>query len=318
MKIITNIEQAPEIKGEIDAALGYFDGMHLGHQKILAATAASGMKRAVITFSNSPAAYCSPGIDVKRLMSLDDKVAYMKNAGIDYLFMYPFDDYIKNMSKEEFVDRFIFGLHVKHVVVGFNYTFGKGKSGTKHDLKKLCAPYGIGVEVVSSVRCRGEIISSTAIRRYLQNGDIRRANAMLGAPYTLNGSVISGKQIGRRIGFPTANIQLDAEMLVPKWGVYLTNIMIKGKKYVGLTNIGDNPTLKAGKLSVETYILDFSGNIYDSKIRLEFEDFLREEKKFENTDALRQQIKADIETAKNRAARDMGGRQATGGLSDDR
>ncbi len=168
------------------------------------------------------------------------------------------------------------------------------------------------------MRCRGEIISSTAIRKYLQNGDIGRANAMLGAPYALNGSVVTGKQIGRSIGFPTANIQLDAEMLVPKWGVYLTNIIVKGKKYAGLTNIGDNPTLKAGKLSVETYILDFSANIYDSKVRLEFEDFLREEKKFENTDALRQQIKADIEAAKSRAARYMGGRQSVGGLFDDR
>jgi riboflavin kinase/FMN adenylyltransferase len=110
MKIITSIEQAPEIKGEISAALGYFDGMHLGHQKILAATAVGGMKRAVITFSNSPAAYCRPGVDVKRLMSPDDKIAFIKNAGIDYLFMYTFDDYIKNMSKEEFVAKFIAGV----------------------------------------------------------------------------------------------------------------------------------------------------------------------------------------------------------------
>ncbi len=302
MKIITNIDEAPEIRHEISAALGYFDGMHLGHQKILAATAVPGMKRAVITFSNSPAAYCGPELEVKRLMSLNDKVAYMKHAGIDYLFMYAFDDAIKNMSKEDFVAKFIAGCNVRHTVIGFNYTFGKGKTGTTHDLKKLCAQYGIGVDVIRPVRSRGEIISSTAIRRYLQSGDIKRANDMLGAPYALEGSVVAGKQIGRRIGFPTANIQIDAEMLVPKWGVYLTNVLIKGKKYSGLTNIGDNPTLKAGKLSVETYILDFAGNIYDRRVRLEFSDFLREEKKFADTDALRQQIKTDIETARSRAA----------------
>lgn len=302
MKIITNIKEAPEIKYDISAALGYFDGMHLGHKKILAATAKSGMKRAVITFRNSPAAFCCPGLDVKRLMSPEDKIDFLKKEGIDYLFMYEFDDYIKNMSKEDFVVNFIAGFNIRQTVIGFNYTFGKSKTGTKHDLKKLCAQHNIGVEIIRPVRCRGEIISSTAIRRYLQNGDILRANAMLGEPYALSGAVVAGKQIGRKLGFPTANIQFDGDMLVPKWGVYLTNVIIKGEKYMGLTNIGDNPTLKAGKLSVETFIMDFKNNIYDREVRLEFVDFLREEKKFENTDALKQQIAADIEIAKTRGA----------------
>ncbi len=302
MKVITdkhNIHKYIRDSENIVACYGYFDGMHLGHKAILDAARAEGMKRAVVTFSNSPAAFCVPGLEIKRIMSVEDKIQFIKDSGFDYLIMLAFDEEMKNMTKDEFVDKYVYGLNVKYAVVGFNYTFGKSKAGNKHDFRKLCAKNQIKVKVMRPVRCGGEIISSTSIRRYIQNGAVKHANEMLGYYYSLSGMVIAGNKIGRSMGFPTANIAVDKEMLIPKWGVYHTNVIINGKKYTSLTNIGDNPTLEAGKLSIETYITDFDKNIYGQTVRIQFLDFIREEKKFVDKQALKLQIAQDLARVKN-------------------
>jgi riboflavin kinase/FMN adenylyltransferase len=299
MKIITDYKVIADIKDPIAAALGYFDGLHLGHQMIIDATKIDGYKRGIITFKNQPAGFIAHTQKPTRLMTLEDKIEWMEKLGTEYLFLYDFTDEIKNITKDQFIEFFLKRWNVKYAVAGFNFHFGKNKEGDTDYLRKACAKNGIETCVVPPVTYRGEVISSTLIKNKLYAGDVETAAGMLGRPFYLRGEVITGKKLGRTIGIPTANIKVDADVLVPKWGVYQTRTHVNGCVYQSITNIGNNPTIAGDHLRIETHLLDFDQNIYDQDITIEFVRHIRDEIKFDDIALLKNQIMSDIAFVRN-------------------
>lgn len=300
MIIIDDYKSDYPYTDELSCAFGYFDGFHLGHMKVLDKTKQDGLKRAVVTFNNRPMNYVMHENKTEMLMSLEDKLKFFEKCGIDYLFIFDFDDEIMNTSKEDFVKNFMCRFNVKHAVVGFNYTFGKNKEGNAQNLSELCKPYGIAVEVVDEALYGTEAISSTLIREALKEGNVTAASQMLGRNYSLSGVVDYGKQLGRRIGFPTANLHTQGNIMLPKWGVYATKCTLLGKQYYGVTNVGNNPTVEDGtKVSVETHIIDFEDEIYGEELKVEFLFKIRDEQKFNGIDGLIEQINRDAKTVRD-------------------
>lgn len=295
MIIITDYHQLPEIKTPIAAALGYFDGLHLGHQSIISHTDVPGMKRGIVTFRNQPAGYISHSQKPTRLLSLEDKISMMEEMGTDYLFLFEFTDEVRNITKQEFIRRFLYQSNVKLAVAGFNFNFGKNKEGDTEFLRTECERLGIGTKIIPPVLFEGDVISSTLIRQKLYKGDVAAAAKMLSRPFYLKGVVTEGKQLGRTFGFPTANIKVDEDIIVPKWGVYRTNVTVDGKCYKSITNVGNNPTIKGDSLRVETHLLDVQLHLYGKTIRIDFLDHIRDEIKFDSLDALMKQVLSDID-----------------------
>lgn len=299
MIIINDYRQGSEITEPIAAALGYFDGLHLGHQSIISHTDIPGMKRGIITFKNQPAGYISHSRKPSRLMSLDDKIAMMDQMGTDYLFLYEFTEEIRNISKADFVKRFLYECNVKLAVAGFNFRFGRNKEGDIGFLQSQCSDFGIDTKIIPPVLYEGEVISSTLIRDKLYKGDVVSAAKMLTRPFYLKGTVMQGKRLGRSFGFPTANIKVDEEIIVPKWGVYRTNVIVEGNCFKSITNVGNNPTIAGDPLRVETHLLDMDIDLYGKTIRIDFIDHIRDEIKFTSLDELRCRVLADIDAVRN-------------------
>ena len=299
MIIITDLNQVNQIKEPIAAALGYFDGLHLGHQSIIRHTNVPGMKRGIITFKNQPASYIAHTHKPYRLISLEDKIGMMEEMGTDYLFLYEFTDEVRNISKEDFIERFLYRCNVKHAVAGFNFSFGRNKEGDTAFLLSECRRLGIATEIIAPVTYDGDVISSTLIRNKLYKGDVVSAAKMLSRPFYLKGTVTEGKKLGRQFGFPTANIHVDEEIIVPKWGVYRTDVIIEGEKYKSITNVGNNPTIQGDPLRVETHLLDVDLELYGQTIKIEFIERIRDEIKFDSLDALRAQVLNDIQCVRN-------------------
>lgn len=295
MRIITDLHERTYSGEPLCAALGYFDGLHIGHMAIIDKTEKAGMSRAVITFSNQPAAYIAGSIAPQRLMKLSDKTELLAEMGIDYLYMYPFDEEMRNLSAEDFFERVIIANGVKKVVVGFNFNFGKGRSGNAEYLSEMCGKVGIDCEIIAPITDNGEVVSSSLIKKCLYAGDVTRAKRLLGRPFYIRGIVSSGKKLGRTLGFPTANLAVDNDLIVPKWGVYETETEVNGGRYKSVTNIGNNPTIETDNLRFETHIIDFEGDIYGTEIKVEFVRMLREERKFADVEELRAQVLSDIE-----------------------
>ncbi len=281
------------------AALGYFDGFHLGHMKILNELNDGHYKKAVITFKNQPMAFITKNNAPYRIMSAEDRIAHFESLGIDYLFLYDFDDYLMNITKENFVNDFINGCNVRRIIAGFNYSYGKNREGDTSNLIDLCNKYSIQVKVVPPVMFGDKIISSSLIRSCIYHGELSSAAQMLGRPFYLKGKVIRGKALAGQLGFPTANIAIDKDILVPKWGVYETRILFDGAEYKGVTNVGNNPTIKNDRLSVETHILDFDGDLYGETIKIEFITMIRLEQKFPSVEGLKEQVERDIAFVRN-------------------
>ena len=297
MRIVTDIKEAVLIKEPLACAYGYFDGMHLGHMKVINTTAGFGLKRAVVTFGNRPMSFISPSVAPDAIMSMEDKIKFMEQAGIDYLFIFDFNEKIMSMSREDFVEGYMAEINVKEAVVGFNYTFGRNKEGDCSNIKALCKKYGINVSIVKEAFYGSEPISSTLIRKALYSGDVVMASQMLGRPFYIKGKINRGKQLGSRIGFPTANIETDSHILIPKWGVYATKCTLEGRVYKGVTNVGNNPTVaKNSGLSVETHIIGFNGDVYGKELKIEFLFRIRPCIKFNGVDDLTEQIGRDVKT----------------------
>lgn len=294
MKIITNINASFQCAVPIAAGLGYFDGLHLGHQKIIAQTNVAGYKRGIITFKNPPAVFITQSKKPSKLLSLEDKIAMLQELGIEYLFIFEFNESVKNMSKEDFIKIFLKKYNVRYAVAGFNFTFGKNKEGDISYFRKACKAEGIIPKVIPPVKYKGNAISSSLIRQSLYKGEVAAAAKMLGRPFFLKGKVTQGKKLGRLIGFPTANIEVAEDVIVPKWGVYETNVVINGQNFKGITNVGNNPTVHGDSLRIESNILDFDNDIYGQEIKIEFIKHIRDEKKFDNIMQLMKQIQSDI------------------------
>ena len=268
-----------------------FDGVHLGHQSIIqklnTIAEAKNLKSAILTFWPHPRKVFNPNDDLKLLNTIEEKKYLLQKNGLNHLFLKEFDEDFRNLTGEEFVKQILVEkLQVKHLIVGYDHTFGKNRSGDFSLLKKMGPEFGFEVEQVEAVSYKGVNISSTQIRNALSAGNVIFANEMLGYNYSLSGMVVHGKKIGRTIGYPTANIEVDDLKLLPQKGAYIVDVFVKNQHYKGMLSVGTNPTVNGIKVSVEVYILDFDEDIYDQEISVNFRDFLHEEIKFNGLEEL--------------------------------
>lgn len=285
-------------------AVGKFDGEHRGHQKIIATmlTVAreQGLKTAIFTFGTPPAAVVS-GQRRPQILTNEERRERLHQAGIDYIVEYPFDAEIAAMDGEDFVREILLGaMRMRAIVGGEDLRFGKAGAVNAAKLKSLGERLHFSVYIIQKETEAGEEISSSLIRDALAAGDMAKANTLLGMPYTAEGVVQHGNGIGNRIlGFPTINLLLPAGKLLPRRGVYQTETVLPdGRTFRSITNVGTNPSVEQDHLShrlrLESFLLDFSGNLYDTRVRLRFLRFIRPEKKFVSLTALKQQIMADL------------------------
>lgn len=278
-------------------ALGNFDGLHLGHMslvhKAINLAKEHEVKSMVYTFRNHPLTVINKDISPKLLMDNETKVEILKQSGVDLISMVQFDRKLMEMCPESFMHYLKTTYNMRGVVVGFNYRFGYKNSGDVDFLKVLGRKYNYQVYVMDALKYEDEVISSSSIRRYLQQGEVAHANKLLSRPFGIRGLVISGRKIGRTLGFPTANMQIDDNLIYPKIGVYYTNVNIDNQIFRGITNIGYNPTVNGTSLSLETCILDFDSDIYGKTITVYFIDRIRDELKFNSKKELIKQMEKD-------------------------
>lgn len=290
MKIIENLENKE--KNPTAVALGFFDGVHLGHQKVMlqaVSCEAQGLVPTVFTFSDMPSAKIkgrSPGL----LSTNSEKARIMEELGIKLLYRVDFDS-IRELSPQDFLEKVLFkALKAKKVFCGENYRFGKNAAGDYRFLLEHGKKYGIETVLVDSVMMEGKPVSSTRIRACIEKGLIKEANQMLGRRFGVSQTIVAGNKIGRKMGTPTINQQIPPGGVLPKFGVYASAVTVREKTYCGVTNVGIKPTVGSKIPLYETWIIGFSGDIYGETAEIQLLDFIRPERKFENL----QQLKAEI------------------------
>lgn len=296
MITIKSIKEIVNIKKSV-VTIGNFDGLHKGHQVLIKKAVESAKQRniesIVFTFENHPANYFAK-TPIKNVITNEEKIKRLKDFGVDYVISIPFDEYMTKISALEFVKGILLDkLGAKKIIVGHDFTFAKNKEGDTKLLKKLSDEYGFEVEVIMPIKVNDIRVSSTYIRNLVAQGSVCSVKEYLGYNCEIKGNVIKCKQLGRTIGFPTANIEVDKDTLIPKNGIYATKVHIGEKVYYGATNIGYNPTVNGEKLSIETNILEFNDDIYGKDIKIEFLERIRDEKKFSSLDDLKGQLKKD-------------------------
>ena len=279
-------------------SLGMFDGVHLGHKYIIDELKKVGcendLETAILTFWPHPRFVFNPNEDLKLLNTIEEKKVLMEKYGINNLFVKEFDEEFRNLTGEEFVRQILIDkLNVKYLIIGYDHSFGKNKSGNFELLQKLSSELDFEVVQMEAINIHENNISSTKVRNALLEGNIKDANEMLGYSYSLSGTVVHGKKLGRTIGYPTANIETESLKLLPKKGAYIVEVFVKDQQYKGMLSVGTNPTVNGEKLTVEVYILDFEGDIYDENITVKFRDFLHEEIKFEGLEKLIERLDED-------------------------
>ncbi|MDR2295542.1 MAG: bifunctional riboflavin kinase/FAD synthetase [Clostridiales Family XIII bacterium] len=285
-------------------AMGSFDGMHKGHVELIgrsvSGAARSGLKSAVFTFSNHPKNALAGALVVRNIQYPDDKAATIEALGVDYLFSLPFTERIGHMERDVFVEALLLGaFNMAEAFCGFNFHYGRGAAGDAASLCASGAALGFPVHVMDAVYADGELVSSSLIRSLIAEGRVEECARFLGRNYFIKGIVIEGNRIGRTFGFPTLNMRMDAGMVVPAHGVYVTECFAAGGRFAGVTNVGIRPTVdgEGGRL-VETHLLRFSGDLYGRPVRVVFLKRLREERRFESAARLVRQIEADCEEAR--------------------
>lgn len=290
--------------GDNIVILGSFDGIHCGHRTLIKEAQAmkarfklsggnDNINIMVCTFKKHPLAVINKDIAPKLIMDNVEKTELFEKLNIDILNYMDFNEDFMKISPEEFIKNLKHKYNVKGIVVGFNYRFGYKNLGDVELLKEYSSLYNYEVAAVEPVEINGEVVSSSSIRHYLQEGIIEKANDFLGRPFMMKGKVVKGRQIGRTINFPTLNLNYNRKYVVPQGGVYGTMVSIRGKIYKGITNIGYNPTVNGHKLSVETHVLNFSGNVYNQYVKVYFIEKIRDEKKFKDVMALKAQLEYD-------------------------
>ncbi len=279
--------QTPE--GELAAALGSFDGLHLGHRQVIGNTlSAPGLRPAVITFQQNPSVSLQKK-PVPLLTTNEQKLALLEEMGVEVVYLLPFDR-IRDMEPEDFVEALYRVCRVRALSCGFNFRFGKNGRGDAGLLKELCREKGIELSVTPPVSVAGETVSSTRIRACLEQGDVQQAGQLLGRPFSYDFEVTHGRQLGRTWGTPTINQPFPAGYVLPRFGVYASLVEVEGQKYYGVTNIGVKPTVGSDCALSETWIPEFSGDLYGKKVPVELLDFIRPERKFDSLDQLKNEI----------------------------
>jgi riboflavin kinase / FMN adenylyltransferase len=278
-------------------AVGYFDGYHLGHREIVRALLRlrrPGFRSAILTFRNHPTAFLRPGTEPPLIATTEERINALANAGIEELFLLPFDASFASLAPAAFLDDVLLGtLRARAVVVGENFRYGKARAGGVADAALRLKEAGVTFVAVPNLLHGGARISSTRVREALLAGDMETANALLGAPYGLEGRVELGAGRGHELGFPTANLAVAREKLVPKDGVYTVVARYDARDYRGLVSIGTNPTFDGQTRTVEVWMLDFNRSIYGEMLQIRELRFLREQQRFASAQALREQMTAD-------------------------
>jgi len=301
MKII-NGDYPFQLNGETAATIGFFDGVHTGHRFLLDQLKTDAeihnLPSMAITFIQHPKSVLQPGFQPKLLNTFDERLERLLQTGIDYCLLSDFTCTISQLSAKEFIQNTLKKDHyVKLLLIGYNHRFGKNRVESFEDYVK----YGkeCGMEILRAEELPDISVSSTHIRNCLLKRNVKEASRMLSYCYRLEGIVIEGNRLGRTIGFPTANLEItDKNKIIPGDGIYAVRVYRCGKKYGGMAYIGKRPTITIhGEKRIEVNLFDFSGNLYGETLRLEFVDFLREDKHFENEEVLRQQLYADRESA---------------------
>lgn len=286
--------------------IGTFDGVHLGHQKIIGkvveAAREKGLLATVFTFFPHPRKVVQHDQKLKLINTLEEKKQLLQSLGIDLLVVQSFNEAFANLSAEDFVTTLLVQrLKAKKVIIGYDHRFGKGRTADIHTMRFFGKKYGFEVEEISVQEIDEVSVSSTKIREALNQGDVTTAAHYLGVPYMLKGTVVHGLKLGRTIGYPTANIAIAEDYkLVPKDGVYAVYSFIDGQKVYGMMSIGQNPTIEGKGASIEVYFFDFNGDLYGKELTLHFVKYLREEQKFASVALLKKQLEND-ETAARKA-----------------
>lgn len=285
--------------------LGTFDGVHLGHQKIinrlLNSVSHDDLETVVLTFSQHPRTVLYADDKIKLLNTNEEKISLLEKKGIDNLIIHPFDMAFYELSGEEFVKNILVDkLNIQKIIIGYDHRFGKNRSSDIHDLIYFGKKYHFDVEQISAKEIDEISISSTKIRNAILMGDIALANQYLGYNYLFSGKVVQGNQLGRQIGFPTANIYIENKYkIIPKNGVYIVEVFFNEKSFNGIMNIGLKPTVGGKNISIEVNIFNFDQDIYNQKISISVLEFIRSEIKFNNIEQLKNQIKIDVIKATN-------------------
>ncbi len=297
-EFLKNVEKFPNPV----LTIGNYDGIHIGHKRIIERV----KKRAreingtsmLMTFFPHPVSVVRPDKILCLITPLEVRKRLIAESGIDVLFVLPFTEQFRQLTPREFVeDTLVKTLDIKGLIVGYDFKFGQGGKGNTELLKQFSEEYGFFFEVVEAITLDGEKIGSNRIRKLIMEGDTKKAERFLGRPHVVEGRVVHGDGRGKGLGFPTVNLETDYE-LIPKDGVYISEVEIEGRMFPSVTNIGYNPTFNANKRSIETHILDYVGDLYGSCIKLYFHEMIRGEITFDSIDALKERIRADIDIAR--------------------
>ncbi len=297
-------EELAKVKPQKETLLtvGVFDGVHLGHQRLLTHLRNEAQQRdlltGVVTFKSHPQKVLSPGRKLLWLSNLETRTNLLRSFGIDVIVTLPFTPQLAELTAREFVQLLKDYLKMRGLVVGPDFALGKNREGSADQLRLLGQEMGFIVEVVPPVVLDGEVISSSAVRLALAQGDMGTVEKLFGRPFSLTGQVVTGDRRGRVLGFPTANLDVEPEQALPSDGVYVTVAHIDHESLPSVTNIGVRPTFGGGKHLVEAYLLDYEGELREQRLRIDLLDKLRDEKHFDTAEELKAQIRKDVEQAR--------------------
>jgi len=286
-------------KNKTVLTLGTFDGVHIGHKKIIEKLIQNSSlcecESLVLTFFPHPRMVLQDNTEIKLLNTIDERTELLKNSGLENLIIHPFDHAFSRLTAEEFVSAILVDqFNVKKIIIGYDHRFGRNRTADIHDLIEFGEKYDFEVEQISAQEIDEVSISSTKIRNALTEGHVKLANDYLGYNYLLTGTVVKGKGLGRTLDFPTANLQIqESYKLIPKNGVYIIQSWIENKLVYGMMNIGFNPTVNGKTKSIEIHFFDFEGDLYSKKIQIQLLDRIRDEVKFENIEKLKEQLLKD-------------------------
>lgn len=301
MSKVKNIETYKSTEPTV-VTIGTFDGVHIGHQKIIKRLIntgkSQGLKSVILTFFPHPRMVLQKDSNIKLINTIDERSAILDSVGLDLLIIKKFNKAFSRLSAEDFVKQVLVDkLHVKKVIIGYDHRFGRNRNADINDLKIYGETYGFDVEEISVEDIDDVAVSSTKIRKALNEGDINKANSFLGYDFMLSGIVVKGKGLGKQLQYPTANIFIEESYkLIPKRGSYIVSSRIDNETIFGMMNIGVNPTVDGKKETIEVHFFDFNKDIYNQKIQINLLERIRDEQKFDSVDALKSQLQKDEET----------------------
>lgn len=298
MQILSNLFEIKLSKATI-ATIGTFDGIHIGHQKILNSLVRfakeNSLKSVVITFDPHPRKIINKKNSIELINTIEEKKEKLKTLGIDYLIVQKFDEKFSETEANKFVEILKNNINIEKLIVGYDHRFGKNRNADINDLKKYGKELNFEVIEIDALEIEEVNISSTKIRSAIKDGNIRLANSYLGYNFFLSGEVVKGHSRGKELGFPTANLKIDEDKIIPKNGVYLVKSKIDHQDIYGMMNIGYNPTFNNKSKKIETHFFNLNKNLYGKIIKIELLEYIREEKRFETVDDLIQRLKLDRE-----------------------